>query len=69
MAASNGRVAAANAVVEEEIEGYSDEVEEEAEDDETAGELDITARLNQPLSYNRSLLELYGISLSPRVLT
>jgi hypothetical protein len=56
------RVAEANAAIEDQIDSYSDEEDEEL-DDETLQEVDTSSRLNQPLSYNRSLIELYGPSL------
>jgi hypothetical protein len=56
----SSRVAQANAAVEDELGTYSDEVDEEDVNDEINGEeLDTTGRLGQPLSYNRSLMELY----------
>lgn len=62
MPREDSRVAQANAAVEEELE-YSDEVDEDGEDD-LDGEMDTSSRLRQPLSYNRSLLELYRITLT-----
>jgi hypothetical protein len=53
------RVAAANAAVEAEMQGHSDEMEEEEVVDGDSGELDTSRRLNQPQSHNRSLFELY----------
>lgn len=61
------RVAEVNAAVEEELE-YSDEADEE-EQDELDGEMETSSRLRQPLSYNRSLLELYRIAVSYTSLT
>jgi hypothetical protein len=55
----SSRVAQANAAVEDELDTYSDEVDEEDVDDTNGEELDTTGRLGQPLSYNRSLMELY----------
>jgi len=52
------RVAEANAHVEEEFDEFSDEEDEEIEQEET-DDLDLSTRLNQPVSYNRSLFELY----------
>jgi hypothetical protein len=55
------RVALRNAAVEEDefsSEVDADEEEEEEEDDE----LDTSTRLLQPVSYNRSLLDLYSMS-------
>ena len=59
----DSRVAKANAAVEEELEDYSDGVDDEEFEDETTDDLDTSARLIQPLSYNRSLWELYRNSL------
>lgn len=57
----DSRVAQANAAVEEEL-NYSDEEDEGEDDDSINGEdLDTSGRLMQPLSYNRSLIELYRI--------
>ena len=53
-----GRIAQANAAVEYELEGYSDEDDQEFENND---ELDTSSRLKQPVSYNRSLVELYRI--------
>jgi hypothetical protein len=58
MSARKTRVAKANAAVEEELEGFSEE-DEEVEEDESDDEFDSSSRLRQPLSYNRSLMELY----------
>ena len=57
--ARNSRVAQANAAVEAELEEYSDEVDAEEVEDEPADEVDTSTRLIQPISYNRSLLDLY----------
>lgn len=58
------RVAEANAAVEELVDTYSDEEDMELDDDdENLEEIDTSSRLNQPLSYNRSLMELYRASL------
>jgi len=65
MSGLTSRVAQANNAVEEELENYSDEEDvEENDDDETSGELDTSSRLRQPLSYNRSLMDLYRAFLS-----
>ena len=56
-------IAEANALVEDEVVTYSDEEDAELDDDENLEELDTSSRLNQPLSYNRSLMELYRTSL------
>ena len=61
------RVAEANAAVEDEVDTYSDEEGEELDDDENLEEVDTSSRLNQPLSYNRSLMELYRTSLFIRL--
>jgi hypothetical protein len=63
MSTTHSRVAQANAAIEEELQ-YSDELEEDDDDtdDEDTGQLDTKGRLVQPVSYNRSLLELYRIS-------
>ena len=53
------RIAEANAAVEDEVVSYSDEEDAEVDDNENLDELDTSSRLNQPLSYNRSLMELY----------
>lgn len=60
MSTRNSRIAAANAAIEEELD-YSDELEEDGDDtdDEEADQIDTKGRLVQPVSYNRSLLELY----------
>jgi len=62
MSNRHSRVAQANAAVEEELQ-YSDELEEDGDetDDEDTGQIDTKTRLVQPVSYNRSLLELYRI--------
>ena len=57
MSGIKSRVAAANAAVEQDLDEYSDELDEAEDGDNT--ELDISGRLNQPQSHNRSLLELY----------
>lgn len=58
MASRSTRVARANAEIEADLPGdYSDEVEEFEE--EVGDDLDVSGRLVQPVSYNRSLLELY----------
>lgn len=63
MPRGDSRVAQANAAVEEEMD-YSDEVDEDEEGDDLDGEMDTSSRLRQPLSYNRSLLELYRTILT-----
>ena len=67
MPREDSRVAQANAAVEEELD-YSDEVDE-AEEEDLYGEMDTSSRLRQPLSYNRSLLELYRNTLTSFWLT
>ena len=52
------RVAQANAVVEEQFEDFSDEMEEVSELD-PGEEMDTSQRVSQPKSYNRSLKELF----------
>jgi len=56
------RIAEANAAIEDEVDTFSDEEDGQVEDDENLEDLDTSSRLNQPLSYNRSLMELYRIS-------
>ena len=57
-------MAEANNAVEDELENYSDEEDiEENDDDEMNDEIDTSSRLRQPLSYNRSLMDLYRTSL------
>jgi hypothetical protein len=56
--AAASRVAQANAAVEE-YEEYSDEVDEEEDDVDPGDEVDTSGRLRQPISYNRTLLELH----------
>ena len=56
------RIAEASAAIEDEIDTYSDEEDDRIDDDENLEEIDTSTRLNQPLSYNRSLMELYRIS-------
>jgi hypothetical protein len=64
MSGRKTRVAEANNAVENELENYSDEENiEENDDDEMSDELDTSSRLRQPLSYNRSLMDLYRTSL------
>jgi hypothetical protein len=60
MTTRHSRVAQANAAIEEELQ-YSDELEEEDDDtdDEDTDQLETKERLVQPVSFNRSLLELY----------
>lgn len=53
------RVAEVNAAIEDEVVSYSDEEDAEVDDIENLDEVDTSSRLNQPLSYNRSLMELY----------
>jgi hypothetical protein len=67
MPREDSRIAQANAAVEEEMD-YSDEVDED-EEDNLDGEMDTSSRLRQPLSYNRSLLELYRMPVLRVVLT
>ena len=55
----NPRVAQANAAIEDELDSYSDEIDDEGDDDSNGDEVDTTSRLMQPASYNRSLIELY----------
>jgi hypothetical protein len=64
MSTRHSKIAAANAAIEEELE-YSDELEEDADDtdEEETDQIDTKGRLVQPVSYNRSLLELYRIIL------
>jgi hypothetical protein len=63
MSGRKPRVAEANNAVEEEMENYSDEEDiEENDDDEPTDEIDTSSRLRQPLSYNRSLMDLYRAS-------
>lgn len=59
MSTRRTRVAKVNAAVEEDLDGFSDDADEDAEDDESNDEFDTSSRLRQPLSYNRSLIELY----------
>jgi hypothetical protein len=61
------RIAEANAAVEDEVDTYSDDEDEELDDDENLEEVDTSSRLNQPLSYNRSLMELYRTPLFIRL--
>lgn len=64
MSGRKTRVAEANNAVEDELENYSDEEDiEENDDDEMNDEIDTSSRLRQPLSYNRSLMDLYRTSL------
>ena len=67
MPREDSRIAQANAAVEEEMD-YSDEVDED-EEDNLDGEMDTSSRLRQPLSYNRSLLDLYRMPVLTVVLT
>jgi len=57
------RIAEANAAIEDQVDSYSDEEDEDLDDDENLDEIDTSSRLNQPLSYSRSLMELYRASL------
>jgi len=56
---SKSRVAQANEAVEEELDTYSDEEDPQLSEDDNVDEIDTSTRLRQPLSYNRSLMELY----------
>ena len=65
MSGRKTQVGEANVVVEEEQQNYSDEedIDDNDDDNESSDEIDTSSRLKQPLSYNRSLMDLYRMHL------
>jgi hypothetical protein len=57
---TSSRIQQANAAVEEDIQNLSDELDEEVDDDDAGDDMDFGGRLPVPVSYNRTLLELYS---------
>lgn len=55
----SSRIQQANAAVEDGVDEYSDELDEELEDDNGGDDVDFGSRLPIPVSYNRTLAELY----------